>query len=63
MTLDVRTRCAVCAWRESCVKKHTVKEQALHCPDFCRDRSLPEEPGEEAAVERHKNIDDVFGEG
>ncbi len=65
MTLDVRTQCAVCAWRETCTKKHTIKESALHCPDFCRDRTLgaaEEEEGEPEPRERHKHIEDVFGD-
>ncbi len=61
MGLDIRTQCAVCAWREACVKKHTLKESALHCPDFCRDRSLAPEGAEERAAERHKRTEDVFG--
>jgi len=61
MGLDVRKQCLVCAWRETCAKKHTVKETTLHCADFCRDRSLPAEEPEEPARERHKQIEDVFG--
>ncbi len=65
MGLDIRTQCAVCAWREGCVKKHTLKETTLHCPDYCRDRSLPPEPAEEEAAKagRHKRVEDVFGGG
>jgi len=61
MTQDIRKKCLVCAWRENCAKKHTIKENALHCPDFCRDRSLPEDEGAASAPERHKQIEDVFG--
>lgn len=59
--LDVRELCAVCAWRAACTKKHTVREAALHCPDFARDVSLA--PSQDAAkpAERHKQVDDVFG--
>ena len=62
MGLDRRQQCLVCAWRETCAKKHTIRETALHCADFCRDRTLPEEevPG---VQERHKQIEDVFGDG
>lgn len=62
MTLDVRTQCLVCAWREACVKKHTLREAGLHCPDFCRDRGLPEAAEEPAPpTPRHKRTEDVFG--
>lgn len=43
MSLDIRQLCAVCAWRENCTKKHTIRESAMHCPDFTRDKTLPEE--------------------
>jgi len=61
MSLAIRTQCAVCAWREACVKKHTLKETALHCPDFCRDRTLAAEGAEEQVGVRHKRTEDVFG--
>ena len=61
MTLDIHIKCAVCAWREKCVKKHTLKESALHCPDYCRDASLPpEEEQKPAAGRSHKKIEDPF---
>lgn len=60
MSLDIRTQCAVCAWREACNKKHTLKESGLHCPDFCRDRALPAEEAEASAVPAHKRVEDVF---
>jgi len=62
MGLDIRKQCSICAWREACAKKHTIKENALHCADFSRDRSLPEEEGTGEVRERHKQIDDVFGD-
>ena len=61
MTLNIRTLCAVCAWRGECTKKHTIKETALHCPDFCRDQALRSEADTEAPAERHKQVEDVFG--
>lgn len=61
MGLDVRTQCPVCAWRETCAKKHTLKETALHCPDFCRDRSFPAEESGGGVVAEHKRREDVFG--
>jgi hypothetical protein len=61
MSLDIRKQCAVCAWRENCNKKHTLKESALHCPDFCRDKNLPEDEAGAPVVERHKQVEDVFG--
>jgi len=61
MGLDIRKKCLVCAWRETCAKKHTVRENALHCADFCRDLTIPEEPEGAPGRERHKQIDDVFG--
>jgi hypothetical protein len=62
MALDVRRQCAVCAWREDCTKKHTIKETALHCPDYCRDLRLQAEPSAESSRGPHKQIEDVFGE-
>ncbi len=63
MTLDIRKQCAVCAWRAACTKKHTLKESALHCPDFCRDETLGSGEKDEVPSERHKQIEDVFGNG
>lgn len=60
MVLDIRKQCAVCAWRETCAKKHTLKEDALHCPDFTRDRRLPEDAAGAPTAERHKQVEDVF---
>ncbi len=61
MTLDIHIKCAVCAWRENCVKKHTLKEGTLHCPDFTRDKSLPpEEEAKPQAARSHKKIEDPF---
>ncbi len=62
MTLDVRTQCAVCAWRETCTKKHTMRETVLHCPDFCRDAALGPEDEPAEPQERHKKVEDVFGD-
>ncbi len=63
MTLDVRIQCSVCAWRENCTKKHTIRETLLHCPDFCRDERLKPEERTGAGPERHKRVEDVFGDG
>ncbi len=63
MTMAVHKQCAVCAWRETCNKKHTIREQSLNCPDFCRDSALPEEPETAGPAERHKQVEDVFGDG
>lgn len=63
MTLDIRRQCAVCAWREACTKKHTLKESALHCPDFCRDLKLGTDEKAASPAERHKQVEDVFGDG
>lgn len=62
MGMDVRKQCAVCAWRDGCTKKHRIKETALHCPDFCRDRTLATEPAPVGGPERHKQLVDVFGD-
>lgn len=65
MTLDVRTKCAVCAWREACTKKFKLKEGSLHCPDYTRDVTLPKEDDEQASEEpavKHKRVEDVFGD-
>ena len=69
MSRDVRTRCAVCAWRGECTKKFKNTTDAMHCPDYVRDARLP--PAEEesddsgldsAANSKHKKIEDPFAE-
>ena len=35
--------CAVCAWRADCQKKFSVSGKDIRCPDFVRDRTLPED--------------------
>jgi len=63
VTLDARKQCAVCAWRETCQKKFTIKESSPHCADFSRDRTLPEEEVAGGRASRSmKKIDDVFGD-
>jgi hypothetical protein len=53
--------CAVCAWRENCKKKHTMREGVLHCADFTRDKTLPaEEETKPKAACGHKKIVDPF---
>lgn len=59
MTLDAHALCATCAWRSTCAKKHTLRETALHCPDYSRDLTLGAEETVRKA-ERHKKVDDVF---
>jgi hypothetical protein len=63
MTMEVHKQCAVCAWRETCSKKHIIKESARNCPDYTRDERLPVEPEEAAPLDRHKQTEDVFGDG
>ena len=48
MTTEIHKQCAVCAWRETCTKKHTIKQSARACPDFTRDERLKAESGEAA---------------
>jgi hypothetical protein len=61
MSLDVHQMCAVCAWRENCKKKHTMREGVLHCADFTRDKTLPaEEETKPKAACGHKKIVDPF---
>lgn len=62
MGVDVRIKCSVCAWRENCVKKHTIKETAAHCPDYVWDLKLgPEEDGSVPPPrDGHKKIVDPF---
>jgi hypothetical protein len=60
MTLDVHRQCSVCAWRGACVKKHTIKETVLHCPEFCKDVTLKGESGSQGPSRRSKQIEDVF---
>ena len=40
MSIDAKTMCAVCAWRENCKKKFKVSAGEAHCPDFSRDVQL-----------------------
>lgn len=61
MTVDIRIKCSVCAWRETCVKKHTLKEDVSHCPDHVRDLAFgPEDEGVAPPADRHKKIVDPF---
>lgn len=61
MGVDVRIKCSVCAWREKCTKKHTIKESAAHCPDYVRDLAFgPEDDGVAPPSEPHKKIVDPF---
>ncbi len=62
MSFNTHQQCAVCAWRETCAKKHTIKESALNCPDFSRDRALGDAPEDQSRAERHKQVEDVFGD-
>jgi len=63
MTMTVHQQCAVCAWRETCNKKHTISESARNCPDFTRDERLPANAAPTTASDRHKKTEDVFGDG
>ena len=61
MSLDIHQMCVVCAWREKCTKKLTMKETAMHCPDFTRDATIPADdaPAKKAGP-GHKKIVDPF---
>ena len=61
MTLDARKQCAVCAWRGTCAKTQVSEESTLHCADFSRDVSLGDGEAPSAPPERHKVVEDVFG--
>jgi len=37
---DGRQFCAICAWRETCVRKFSVADGGARCPDFTRDISI-----------------------
>ena len=63
MSSKVHQQCAVCAWRETCAKKHTIGESALSCPDFTRDKRLPAADDSPAPTDKHKQTEDVFGDG
>lgn len=60
MSGGFQNQCAVCAWRGTCQKKHGQAGAALHCPEYCRDTSLPAEEPEGQGRERHKRVEDVF---
>jgi hypothetical protein len=41
--------CAICAWRETCAKRFSIKTDSLgnvYCPDFSRDLAIKEEDAE-----------------
>lgn len=75
VTKDARLTCVVCAWRGECTKKFKNTDDALHCPDYCRDVRLPpddelgmpekEGPGAKRPgkfSQRFKNVEDPFDE-
>jgi hypothetical protein len=40
--MDKKT-CSICAWRENCVKRFSVKSDSVgnvHCPDYSRDLTI-----------------------
>ena len=56
MTHSGKTYCSVCAWRQTCQKKFTMKDRI--CPEFTRDLSLPRPEDEnEEEVETHEGTD------
>jgi hypothetical protein len=66
MSRDVRTTCAVCAWRGECTKKFKNTSDAMHCPDYCRDVKFPpdeeEVDGENKPSRDHKKRVDPFAD-
>lgn len=61
MTLEIGQECVLCAWREKCAKKFSIKESALRCADFSRDQSIPlEEEKRDGKGRDLKNVEDVF---
>ena len=58
--MDIRRQCVVCAWRGDCAKKYTLRETALHCPDFCEDQTLPKEAISRKPSDSHRRVEDVF---
>ncbi len=61
MTVEAGQECVLCAWREKCAKKFSIKESAAHCVDFSRDQSIPLEEAERKDKGRDlKNVEDVF---
>jgi len=38
--------CLVCAWRENCQKRFSVRGKDFRCPDFVRDITLPKDDEE-----------------
>jgi len=49
MSNTEKTYCSVCAWRETCQKRFTIKDRI--CPDYTRDLSLPREEEEKKEEE------------
>ena len=50
-------RCVICAWREKCAKRFSVSDGGARCPDFSRDVSIKDLPGDAddaGKVEEHK---------
>lgn len=45
--------CAVCAWREFCTKKYSIKAEpgSFRCPDFVRDLTIKEDIEEKHEAE------------
>jgi hypothetical protein len=62
MSGGIRAECAVCAWRGDCQKQHAARETVLHCRDFSRDARLGIPPEQEGPREKHKRVEDVFGD-
>ncbi len=55
MAYDLRKGCVICAWRGTCVKKFSIGEGGLHCPDYTEDVQIRRQRKDEtdtAAIEK-----------
>ncbi|MEW6409040.1 MAG: hypothetical protein AB1488_02870 [Nitrospirota bacterium] len=53
MSITEKDICIVCAWRETCQKRFSVKSKGFRCVDFVRDITIkPEENKEKTSFEK-----------
>jgi len=50
--IEERTICAVCAWRENCLKRYRFEcSGQLRCPDFTRDLTIKAQEDQDSKAE------------